>query len=425
MDAAIDNAAEGRALRTRIEDLAIFGGRPVFSNALHVGRPNIGERQRLLERFNNLLDRRWLTNGGPFLREFEQRISEIVGVRHCVAVCNATVALGIAIKATGLAGEVIVPSFSFVATAHALHWQKITPVFCDVDPQTHNLDPRRVEEMISSRTTGIIGVHLWGRPCSVDALAEIASRHKLKLLFDAAHAFRCSYNGRMIGSFGNAEVFSFHATKVFNTFEGGAVVTNDDELAASITLMRNFGFADYDAVICLGTNGKMNEVSAAMGLTSLESLEEFIAANYRNYKQYQQQLGSVAGVRLLSYDETQRCNYQYLVLEIDEAMTHISRDQMQEILWAENILARRYFYPGCHRMEPYRSQFPDAGRLLPATARLASRVLCLPTGTSVGPGEINWICHIIRLAVAYGRELKDRLSQEREPCRPLATAIQG
>ena len=262
-------------------------------------------------------------------------------------------------RATGLAGEVIIPSFSFVAAAHALQLQKITPVFCDIDPQTHNLDPRRVEQMITSRTTGIIGVHLWGRPCNVDALAEIASRYKLKLLFDAAHAFRCSYNGRMIGSFGDAEVFSFHATKVFNTFEGGAVVTNDDELAAKITLMRNFGFADYDAVVCLGTNGKMSEVSAAMGLTSLESLEEFIAANYRNYKQYQQQLRNVAGVRLLHYDEMQRCNYQYLVLEIDEATTLLSRDQIQKILLAENILARRYFYPGCHRMEPYRSLFPQ------------------------------------------------------------------
>ena len=410
MDAAIENAAERGAVKCRVEDLAIFGACPFFSNALHVGRPNIGERQRLLERINNLLNRKWLTNDGPFLREFEQRISGIVGVRHCVAVCNGTVGLEIAIKATGLAGEVIVPSFSFIAAAHALQWQKITPVFCDVDPQTHNLDPRRVEEMISSRTTGIIGVHLWGRPCNVDALAEIASRYKLKLLFDAAHAFRCSYNGRMIGSFGNAEIFSFHATKLFNTFEGGAVVTNDDELAANITLMRNFGFADYDTVVCLGINGKMNEVSAAMGLTSLESLEEFIAANYRNYKQYQQQLRNVAGVRLMSYDEMQQCNYQYLVVEIDEAMTHISRDQIQEILLAENILARRYFYPGCHRMEPYRSQFPNADRLLPVTTRLASRVLCLPTGTSVGPSEINGICQIIRLAVVHGREVKDRLS---------------
>ena len=425
MDAAVNSAAEGWALKTRIEDLAIFGGRPAFNNTLHVGRPNIGERHRLLDRINNLLDRRQLTNDGPFLREFECRISEIVGVRHCVAVCNGTVALEIAIRATGLAGEVIIPSLSFVAAAHALQWHKITPVFCDIDPQTHNLDPRRVEEMISSRTTGIIGVHLWGRPCNVDALVEIASRYKLKLLFDAAHAFRCSYNGRMIGSFGNAEVFSFHATKVFNTFEGGAVVTNDDELAAKSMLMRNFGFADYDAVVCLGTNGKMNEVSAAMGLTSLESLEEFIGVNYRNYKQYQHQLRNVAGVRLLRYDEMQWCNYQYLVLEIDDATIRIGRDQMQKILLAENVLARRYFYPGCHRMEPYRSLFPHAGHRLPATERLTSRVLCLPTGTSVGPSEINGICQIIRLVVAHGRELKDRLSRKGSAAIRSMRATQG
>ena len=180
--------------------------------------------------------------------------------------CNATVALEIAIRAMGMSGEVIVPSFTFVATAHALQWQEITPVFCDIDPRTHNLDPNRIEEMITPRTTGIIGVHVWGRPCAVDALAEIAQRRHLKLLFDAAHAFGCSYQGQMIGNFGDAEVFSFHATKFFNTFEGGAVVTNDDELAAKMRLMKNFGFHGYDNVIYVGTNGKMSEVSAAMGL---------------------------------------------------------------------------------------------------------------------------------------------------------------
>ena len=222
------------------------------------------------------------------------------------------------------------------------------PVFYDIDPDSFAMDPGRVERMITPRTSGIIGVHLWGRPSAIEPLQEIAERWNLKLLFDAAHAFACTYKGRMIGGFGKAEVFSFHATKCFNTIEGGAVVTNDDDLARKIQLMRNFGFsgAADDDVIYIGTNGKMNEVAAAMGLTSLEGLEEFISANYRNYEVYEEELAKVPGVRLLNYDEAERSNYQYIVLEVDETILGVNRDHLMEILRAENVLARRYFSLG-------------------------------------------------------------------------------
>jgi dTDP-4-amino-4,6-dideoxygalactose transaminase len=301
---------------------------------------------------------------------------------------------------------------TFIATAHALQWQEITPVFCDIDPKTYNLDSQRVEKMITPRTTGIIGVHLFGRPCDTEALAEIAKRRKLKLLYDAAHAFGCSYKGRMIGSLGDAEMFSFHATKFFNTFEGGAIVTNDDELAAKIRLMKNFGFAGYDNVIYIGTNGKMSEVSAAMGLTGLESLEEFISVNCRNYREYKRELEGIPGVQFMTYNETERCNYQYIVLEVDEQTIGISRDQLVQILHAENILARRYFYPGCHKMEPYLSHFPHAGLVLPETERLVQRVISLPTGTAVGEKEIETICGIIRFAAKNGHKIRGRLLQK-------------
>jgi dTDP-4-amino-4,6-dideoxygalactose transaminase len=402
--------SEANRHKQSLDDLAVFSKTPAFSEKLHVGRPNIGDHERLLARISDLLDRRWLTNNGPYVQEFEQRVTEMTGVKHCIAVCNATVALEIAIRAAGLTGEVIVPSFTFIATAHALQWQQITPVFCDIGPLTHNIDPNQVEKMITPRTTGIIGVHVWGRPCDIDALAEIARRFKLKLLFDAAHAFACSYKARMIGGFGDAEVFSFHATKFFNTFEGGAVVTNDDELAAKIRLMNNFGFYGYDNVIYIGTNGKMSEVSAAMGLTGLESLEDFIAINHRNYKQYQRHLKDIPGIRLISYDEEERCNYHYIVLEIDEQVTGISRDQLVQVLHAENILARRYFYPGCHRMEPYRSYFPHAGLMLPETEKLTRKVMSLPNGSTVGQDEIRKICQIIRLVVENGQEIVEKLA---------------
>jgi dTDP-4-amino-4,6-dideoxygalactose transaminase len=396
-------------MKRSIDELAIFGGIPAFREKLHVGRPNIGNRERLLERINDILDRKWLTNDGHYVQEFERRVAEMLSVRHCITTCNGTVALEIAVKSTGLTGEVIVPSFTFIATAHALQWLSITPVFCDIDTRTYTIDHLRIEEMITPKTSGIIGVHLWGHPCDIEALDEIARHYNLKLFFDAAHAFGCSYKGPMIGNFGNAEIFSFHATKFFNTFEGGCITTNDDELAAKIRLMRNFGFAGYDNVISIGTNGKMSEVSAAMGLTSLESTEEFIEVNYRNYKQYLEELSGIPGVNVLTYDENERSNYQYIVLEVDESLAQIKRDKLQQILWAENVIARRYFYPGCHRMEPYRSLFPDSGKRLPNTELLARRVLLLPTGTAVGLEEIGKICQIIRFTVEHGNEIRDRL----------------
>jgi dTDP-4-amino-4,6-dideoxygalactose transaminase len=398
--------------KSNIEDLALFGGSPAFTRTLHVGRPNIGNRQRLLSRINDMLDRRWLTNKGPYVQEFEERLAEFIGVKHCIAVCNATIGLELATRAVGMIGEVIVPSFTFIATAHALQWQEITPVFCDINPATHNIDPQRIEDMITPRTTGIVGVHVWGRPCDIDALAEIAHDHNLSLIFDAAHALGCSYQGKMIGNFGNAEVFSFHATKFFNTFEGGAITTNDDELAEKIRLMKNFGFAGRDNVIYIGTNGKMNEASAAMGLTGLESLDEFVRVNYRNYQTYQEVFADMPGFEMIAYDENEKRNYQYIIVEVDESVTGISRDQLVEILHAENVLARRYFYPGCHEMEPYRSYFPHAGLLLPETEKLTQRVMSLPTGTAIEPEDIHKIGHIIRFVVEHSEEITARLADE-------------
>ncbi|HEV7222455.1 MAG TPA: aminotransferase class I/II-fold pyridoxal phosphate-dependent enzyme [Pirellulales bacterium] len=401
--------------KSALNEFAAFGNPPAFDQPLHVGQPNLGDRSRLVERLNDILDRRWLTNDGPYVREFEGRIAELSGAAHAIAVSNGTTGLEIAIRAAGLAGEVIVPSFTFAATVHALHWLGIKPVFCDIDPATHCLDPDRLEALITPRTTGILGVHLWGRPCEVDRLQAIADRRGLKLLFDAAHALACSWRGRPIGQFGLAEIFSFHATKFLNSFEGGAIVTNDDALAAKLRLMRNFGFAGYDRVDDAGINGKMHEFSAAAGLTNLESVAAFIAANRRNYESYRDELRDIPGLSLLEYDERERCNYQYIVVEIDEAVCQVRRDLLVEVLWAENVLARRYFYPGCHRVEPYRSLNPDAGARLPATEAVAERVLLLPTGSTIQAADVRAICEILRAAVRQGPELTRRL--EAQPLR--------
>jgi dTDP-4-amino-4,6-dideoxygalactose transaminase len=326
--------------------------------------------------------------------------------------CNGTIALEIAIRALGMTGEVIIPSATFIATAHALQWQSITPVFCDIDEKTHTIDPLKIEQMITPRTTGIIGVHLWGRPCDTESINDIAQKHKLKVLYDAAHALSCRYDGRMIGNFGNAEIFSFHATKFINTFEGGAVVTNDDYLALKIRLMKNFGFKGYDNVIYIGTNGKMSEVSAAMGLSSLDSINEVITINRANYLHYRDELDSIHGISCIAYNDDNLPNYQYLILEVDESKAHLSRDQIVRILHAENVLVRRYFYPGCHKMEPYRSCFPHAGLLLPNTEKVLSRVISLPTGKSVNHEDISTICELMQYIVANGKEIKEMLPDE-------------
>jgi dTDP-4-amino-4,6-dideoxygalactose transaminase len=402
--------------------LALLGAEPAFPEPLHVGRPNVGDRRAFLDRARDVLDRRWLTNDGPLVREFEQSVAEIVGVKHCVAMCNATVALEIAIRAAELKGEVIVPAYTFVATAHALQWQEITPVFADMDPATHNLDPGCIERLITPRTSGIIGVHIWGRPCDTRAISAIAERHDLKVMYDAAHAFGCSAGGRAVGTFGSCEVFSFHATKFINCFEGGAAVTNDDVLAQKMRLMRNFGFGGYDRVIYLGTNGKMTEICAAMGLTSLEAMPAIIAINRRNYETYREGLAGLPGLSVLRYDPKERNNYQYLVLEVDAAAAPLNRDELVAVLHAENVLARKYFWPGCHRMEPYRSFYPNAHLLLPHTERTASRILLLPTGQAVSLEDIAKICGILHAAFAQAARLKATLKAAAEATPATAVA---
>ena len=367
-----------------------------MNNKLYVGRPNIGNRERFLERVNGILDRRWLSNDGPLLKEFEEKVAGFLGVKNVVAMCNATAAIEIACRALDLNGEVIVPSYTFVATAHALQWQEITPVFCDMDPATHNIDPAKIERLITPRTTGIIGVHVWGRGCETEEIEAIAAKRNLKVMYDASHGFGCTKGGRMIGTFGECEVFSFHATKFMNCFEGGAVVTNNNELAEKMRLMRNFGFVDFDKVVYLGVNGKMSEVHAAMGLTNFEAMDEIISVNRRNYEAYKAGLAGLSGISVIDYDPAERNNYQYVVIEVDPEICPINRDEIVDALHTKNIIARKYFWPGCHKMEPYRSLQPNTGLLLPETERIAARVMVMPTGQTITTEIVADICNIIK-----------------------------
>lgn len=402
---------------TTLDQLALWSGHPIFPEALHVGRPNLGDRDRFLRSMEGVFDRVWLTNHGKLVQDFEARLQEITGARHCLAMNNGTIGLEILLRAAGIEGEVLVPSFTFVATTHALRWLGIDAVFCDIAEPDGNLDPARLEDYITPRTSAILGVHLWGRICDVDGLAAVAERHGLQLLFDAAHAFGCAKDFGdprgvvWAGNFGRAEIYSFHATKFVNCFEGGAVVTNDDALAERVRLMRNFGFAGYDNVVCLGTNGKMSEASAAMGLNLLESMDEIIDVNRRNYHGYREIAGKLPGVDLMAFDESAPCNYQYVVARVGTA-SPLTRDELLAVLHSENILARRYFYPGCHRMEPYRGEMPEVGARLPVTERFSDEVVVLPTGTAMDAERIAVVGEILRLALENADAVRAKLAEQ-------------
>ncbi|MFC0433956.1 DegT/DnrJ/EryC1/StrS aminotransferase family protein [Kutzneria buriramensis] len=395
-------------MKLRLDDLALFGGRPAFPAPVHIGVPNIGDRKRFLKSVNDILDRRYLSNRGPVAREFERQVAELVEVEHCVATCNATAALQLAIRAAGLTGEVIVPSFTFPATPHSVHWLGLTPVFCDVDP-SGNIDVDRLGSVLTRRASGIMAVHLWGRPCNVDRLAEFAAAHGLKLLYDSAHAFGCSAGGRMIGGFGDAEVFSFHATKVVNSFEGGALVTNDDSLAERARSLSNFGIVSESEVAEPGTNAKMSEVAAAMGLASLAAMPAFVARNRENHEAYQAELAGVPGLRVLDFDHRERNNYQYVVLDVDVAIAGVSRDVLTDALRAENIMGRRYFTPGCHRTAAYRDRVHAP---MPGTEELAERLVVLPSGTATTPRDIAVLCQVVRFVVSHAAEVAASMSDQ-------------
>lgn len=379
--------------KRNFSDLAIAGGPPAFEETLHVGRPNLPDRETFHRLVDDIFDRRWLSNRGPLLVQFEKELATHLNVSHVVAVCNATVAIEVLLRVMGRRGEVLVPGFTFVATAHAVEWMGLKPVFVDIDPETHLMDLADAESKISDQTVAVMPVHLWGEPCRPPEYELLAKRHRLGLFFDAAHAFSCEHQGLRLGRFGDAEVFSFHATKTFNTFEGGAIATNDANLARELRLAINFGFSGVDQVSAVGTNGKLNEISAAMGLCQLANLDDTLEINRRHQINYSTLLAPINGIVFRTDRLDERRNFQYCVAEVDYA-----RDALLRALHAENILARRYFFPGLHRVEPYVSQRPPVS--LPHTEAVADRVLILPTGTAISDADVETVAEIIRLALS-------------------------
>lgn len=381
-----------------MKKLAILGGKPTFIRPLHVGRPNLPDRKVLDQYIDRIFESRRLTNNGPLVREFREKLQEYLQVKHCIPVCNGTIALELAERALNFKDEVILPSYTFIATAHSLQWQEITPVFADIGIDDVSIDPDSIRKVLTTNTSGIIGVHVYGYPCDYEEINKIAKERDLKVLYDAAHAFGCEVKGIPIANLGDASIFSFHATKFFNTFEGGAIATSNDELAEQIQHMTNFGFAGKDRVDYLGINGKMTEIVAAMGLAMLESLKSIRQKNKENYDLYRRAFAQIEGIDLIEPpDSLTTHNWQYVIAIIDKDKFGIDRNSLINTLEAENILARRYFYPGCHQMLPYREFFPNVSLQLPNTELLAEQVISFPTGQAIGQEEINGITECLKL----------------------------
>lgn len=410
-----------------VADLALFGGLPDYSTPLHVGRPSEVDRQRLQRRIDGALDRAWLTNDGPLVHELESRMAEFIGVDHCIVVANGTLGLQLVAKCLGITGSVVVPAFTFIGTASAMSWIGVEPVFCDVDLETHNLSPDDVVRRAPRDVGAILGVHLWGRACDVDGLKYVARKLDAHLLFDAAHAIGCGHQGRHIGGFGVAEVFSLHATKMVTALEGGVVATNDADLAERIRHARNFGFGAKGQVVAIGVNAKMNEFSAAMGLTSLEAYEPARQHNAALHAAYANALNAVSGIDLIKPDNNQ-WNYHYAVLQLSEPDAKW-RDLLLRILWSENILARSYFAPGIHRTLPYQNSANGPKATNGTDELVNSRILSdtlitLPTGSQIKTEDAAAIGDLIRFCYAHRGEIEAEAARRGDTLKGLSDRLQ-
>jgi dTDP-4-amino-4,6-dideoxygalactose transaminase len=366
---------------------------------LHVTRPLLPPIEEFLPYLESIWAYGQVTNGGPYCRQLEAALEDYLGVDHVVTFANGTLALMAALKALDIKGEVITTPYSFVATCHALLWNGIEPVFADIDPHTLNLDPRHVEELVSPHTTAILPVHVYGQPCDVAGLQRVADHHGLKLIYDAAHAFGVGDAGGSLLRHGDLSVLSFHATKVFHTFEGGAVVCRDAAMRRRLEQLRNFGFVDEVTVVEAGINGKMNELQAAFGLLHLKYADHAMARRRDIDGCYRLALEGLAPIRCLPVNPAHRANYGYFPVFVNEA-AGVDRDGICAALRAQDIMVRRYFHPLISEFPMYRHLPSAAPTRLPAAHRAAAGVLCLPIFPDMTQGDCARV--VDALAAACG-----------------------
>ncbi len=365
---------------------------PEESNPIYVTKPSLPPLEEIIPHLEKVWESRVLTNGGPYHQELERRLCEYLEVPYISLFSNATIALVTAIKALGLKGEVITTPYSFVATAHALLWNGIKPVFVDIDPKTNSIDPSLIEEAITPNTTGILPVHVYGIPCDADRIDEIAKKHNLKVIYDAAHAFGVKCHCGSILNHGDYSVLSFHATKVFNTFEGGAIVCQTIEQKEHIDKLKNFGFANEISVVETGINGKMNEIQAIIGLAQLDHIDEQIAARRVVDEYYRAILKDVEGIRFLDIENQEAYNYSYFPIFIEDNYP-LTRDELYFRLRDKGIYARRYFYPLITEFEMYRNLQNSIE--YECAIKASKSVICLPIYCGLDLETLEDVIHLI------------------------------
>ena len=355
-----------------------------------------------LEEFVPYLEKIWgnkyLTNGGQFHQQLEKALAEYLGVKHLCLFSNGTLALLTALQALRITGEVITTPYSFVATSHTLLWNGLTPVFADIDPVTCNIDPAKIEALITPATTAILPVHCYGIPCDVDKIQSIADGWGLKVIYDAAHAFGVKKDGESVLGYGDLSILSFHATKVFNTFEGGAIICHDAKMKQRIDNLKNFGFIDETTVVAPGINAKMNEVQAAFGLLQMQYIDKALDQRAAIYHRYCDALKDVAGISVFSAPENVDWNHAYFPVLVNENYP-VSRDDLYNIFKAQNIYTRRYFYPLISSFSMYRGLSSAANVNLPVANRVADEILCLPIYPDLQQEEQQQIIDIIKSVV--------------------------
>jgi len=361
---------------------------------INVTQPYLPPLEEFIPYLEKIWASKWLSNGGPFHEKLEQELAEYLGVNHIALFTNGTIALVTALQALRVMGEVITTPYSFVATSHSLLWNNIKPVFVDIDPNTLNLDSGSIEAAITPQTTAIMPVHCYGHPCDVDAIQEVADRYNLKVIYDAAHAFGVQDAQGSILRHGDLSVLSFHATKVFNTFEGGAIICPDAKTKAHIDRLKNFGHAGEISVVAPGINGKMSEFNAALGLLQLKHIDYVLAKRKEIDSAYRSGLKEVKGIRCLQNSGAKVSNYSYFPILIDKSYP-ISRDALYNRLKEHGIHPRRYFYPLISSFPMYRGLSSSNSDNLPVATMMAEKVLCLPIYPALEAQQIDGITRLI------------------------------
>ena len=362
---------------------------------IYVTRPALPPLEKFVKYLEQIWENRVVTNQGPFHHQFEQDLADYLGVKHVALFANGTLALVTALQVLRITGEVITTPYSFVATTHALHWNNITPVFADIDPVYCNLDPEKIEAAITPRTTAILPVHVYGKPCDVEKIQEIADIYGLKVIYDAAHAFGVKNNGSSLLNWGDLSILSFHGTKVFTTMEGGAIICHDENTKKRIGYLKNFGFAGETKVVQPGINAKMNEMQAALGLLQLREVEKNISKRRDVASHYRQGLQGIPGIRLLNDVEGIRHNYPYFPIFVDEKEYGTSRDDLYEALKQNHIYGRRYFYPLISHFPIYRGFDSARSSNLPVAEKIANQVICLPIYPDLHSDNVQRIVRIV------------------------------